>query len=190
MLTLLALHGSGRDETDLVDFCHQIAPQARLCAPRGQFAQANGFTFFRRRSDGSIDATEVVDLAARWLWQEVEVPPSASGGVVVVGYSSGAIFAEAMMSVAPQRFAGAVLMRPEPLSRHFGFSEMAGKPVLIVAGEHDERRRYDDAAVLSEQLMKAGAVVSLHVIDAGHGWAPNNADVTLARSWLAAVNGG
>jgi phospholipase/carboxylesterase len=188
MLTLLALHGSGRDETDLVNFCHQLAPQAHLRAPRGQFAQTDGFTFFRRRSDGSIDAAEVRDLATRWLPQEGELPPLASSEVIVAGYSSGAIFAEALISVAPKRFAGAVLMRPEPLSRDFGFPEMAGTPILIVAGEHDERRRYDDAAVLSEQLTNAGAVVSLHVIDAGHGWAPNNADVKLARSWLATVH--
>ncbi|WP_161974276.1 hypothetical protein [Rhizobium deserti] len=67
MLTLLALHGAGRDEADLVKFCHEVAPQARLNAPRGQFAQADGFTFFRRRSDRSIAAAEVVDLATKWV---------------------------------------------------------------------------------------------------------------------------
>ncbi|MGK9286420.1 alpha/beta hydrolase [Sinorhizobium meliloti] len=187
MLTLLALHGSGRDETDLAEFCHQLAPQAHISAPRGPFAQADGFTFFRRRSDRSIAAAEVLDLATRWVSQEVEAHLPASGEVIVVGYSSGAIFAEALLSVAPQRFAGAVLMRPEPLSSNFSFSEMPAKPILIVAGKHDERRRHDDAAVLTEQFNKAGAVVSLHVIDAGHGWARHNADVTLARSWLATV---
>ncbi|MGV2068384.1 hypothetical protein [Agrobacterium sp. 22-226-1] len=30
-------------------------------------------------------------------------------------------------------------------------------------------------------------LVSLHVIDAGHGWARHNADVALARSWLATI---
>jgi hypothetical protein len=37
------------------------------------------------------------------------------------------------------------------------------------------------------QFKKAGAVVSLHVIDADHGWARHNADVRLARSWLANI---
>lgn len=78
-------------------------------------------------------------------------------------------------------------MRPEPLSPDFSFPEMPDKPILIVAGTHDERRRQDDAAVLNEQLVNAGAVVSLHVLDAGHGWARQNADLTLARSWLAAI---
>ncbi|TCP85044.1 MULTISPECIES: alpha/beta hydrolase [unclassified Rhizobium] len=187
MLTILALHGSGRDETDLSEFCHQLAPQARIIAPRGTFAQADGFTFFKRRSDRSIIVTEVLDLATKWVSQEVEVDLPTSGEVIVVGYSSGAIFAEALMSVVPERFAGAVLMRPEPLSPNFSFPDMPAKPILIVAGKHDERRRHDDAAVLAKQFTQAGAVVSLHVIDAGHGWARHNADVTLARLWLATV---
>ncbi|KQQ78075.1 hypothetical protein ASF70_02295 [Rhizobium sp. Leaf321] len=87
----------------------------------------------------------------------------------------------------PKKFTGAILMRPEPLSPNFRFPGMPEKPILIVAGTHDERRRHDDAAVLSEQLVNAGAVVSLHVIDAGHGWARQNANLTLALSWLAAI---
>jgi phospholipase/carboxylesterase len=187
MLTLLALHGSGRDETDLVEFCHQLAPQAHISAPRGPFAQADGFTFFRRRSDHSIAAAEVMDLATRWVSQELEAHLPASGEVIVVGYSSGAIFAEALLSVVPERFAGAILMRPEPLSPNFTFADLPAKPILIVAGKYDERRRHDDAAILTEQFAKAGAVVSLHVIDAGHGWARDQADVKLARSWLETV---
>lgn len=104
-----------------------------------------------------------------------------------MGYSSGAIFAEALLSVAPDKFVGAILMRPEPLSPNFTFPEMSAKPVLIVAGEHDQRRRPDDAAILAEQLSKAGARVSLHVINAEHGWAGDNADVVLARYWLPTV---
>jgi phospholipase/carboxylesterase len=187
MLTLLALHGSGRDETDLAEFCHQLAPQARIIAPRGTFAQEGGFTFFKRRSDRSIAAAEVVKQAASWVSQEGNANLLASDDVIIVGYSSGAIFAEALLSVLPRRFTGAILMRPEPLSRDFRFPGMLEKPILIVAGMHDERRRHDDAAVLNEQLVNAGAVASLHVIDAGHGWARQNADLTLARSWMVAI---
>ena len=187
MLTILAFHGSGRDETDLAEFCHQLSPQARIIAPRGQFTQGDGFTFFKRRSDRSIAAAELMDQAARWVSQEIDAHLPASGEVIMVGYSSGAIFAEALLSVLPKRFTGAILMRPEPLSANFRFPGMPEKPILIVAGTHDERRRQDDAAVLTEQLVNAGAVVSLHVIDAGHGWARHNADLTLARSWLATI---
>lgn len=185
MLTLLAFHGSGRDETDLFEFCRKLAPNAHLRAPRGQFAQADGFTFFRRQLDRSIAAAEVVSLAMDWIAQEIEADRPTSGDIIAVGYSSGAIFAEALLSVAPEMFAGAILLRPEPLSPGFGFPRIPKKPILIVAGERDERRRPDDAAVLAGQLHRAGAFVSLHVIDAGHGWARDDVDLALGRSWLA-----
>lgn len=187
MLSFLSLHGAGRDETDLLDFCHELAPQAHLIAPRGRFAQAIGYTFVRRRSDRSIDAAEVLNLATAWVSQEAGACLPADGKVIAVGYSSGAIFAEALLSVAPEKLAGAILMRPEPLSPNFTFPAMSTKPVLIVAGQHDERRQPDDAAMLAEQLRRAGAWVSLHVINAEHGWARDNADLKLARSWLATV---
>lgn len=63
MLSLLSLHGSGRDETDLADFCRQLAPEARFIAPRGPFAQAAGYTVFRGRPVFSIDDSEVLKLA-------------------------------------------------------------------------------------------------------------------------------
>lgn len=187
MLTLLAFHGSGRDETDLTEFCRQLAPDAHIRAPRGSFAQGDGFTFFRRRPDRSIAAAEVVHLATDWISQESEAHLPVSGDLIAVGYSSGAIFVEALLSAAPEMFAAAILLRPEPLSPSFNFPTMPAKPVLIVAGERDERRRLDDATVLAAQLQRAGAIVSLHVIDAGHGWAQDDKDVALARSWLVTL---
>lgn len=185
MFTLLAFHGSGRDESDLMEFCGQLAPNAHLRTPRGQFAHADGFTFFKRHADRSIAAAEVVNLAKDWIAQEIDVHLPASGDIIAVGYSSGAIFVEALLSIAPEMFAGAILLRPEPLSPGFSFPQMPAKPILIVAGERDERRRHDDAAVLAGQLHRAGAILSLHVIDAGHGWAHDDEDLALGRSWLA-----
>ncbi|MDR7031197.1 alpha/beta hydrolase [Rhizobium rosettiformans] len=187
MLTLPALHGSGRDETDLMDFCHRLAPGSNIATPRGPFVQADGFTFFKRRSDRSIDVAEVLYLARRWIALDFAayVPPSDE--VVLVGYSSGAIFAEALLSVAPDEFSGAILMRPQPLSSDFNFPRLTKTPILIIAGKHDDRRDPDDAAILAEQLANAEACVSLNLLDAGHDWAPDDADIVLARSWRSAI---
>lgn len=187
MLTLLALHGSGRDETDLADFCRRLAPGSNIATPRGPFVQDKGFTFFKRRTDRSIDAAEVLDLANRWIASEFAAHAPPSGEVVLVGYSSGAIFAEALLSVAPDKFSSAVLMRPQPLSSNFSFPEMRKKPILIIAGKHDDRRDPDDAAILAEQLANAEACFSLNLLDAGHGWAPDDADIALAHSWRSAI---
>ncbi len=187
MFTFLDLHGSSRDETDLAEYSVRIAPQARVIAPRGAFQEGEGFTFFKRRPDRSIAAAEVVTLARQWVANELTPLSSATEKVVLAGYSSGAVYAEALLSVTPDRFAGAILMRPEPLSPDFAFPDLTGKPILILAGKHDERRRPSDAPLLATQFQAAGANVTLHILDCGHGWAPLDEDISLARAWLTAI---
>ncbi|MGJ8625031.1 MAG: alpha/beta hydrolase [Yoonia sp.] len=184
MFTLLVLHGSSRDETDLAEYSTRIAPQARVIAPRGAFREGDGFTFFKRRADRSIATAEVVALARQWLLNELDLLLPASEKLIIAGYSSGAVYAQALLSVMPDRFAGAILMRPEPLSADFAFPDLAGKPILIFAGKHDERRRPTDAPLLAAQLKAVGAEVTLHILDSGHGWAPHGEDIVLARTWL------
>jgi phospholipase/carboxylesterase len=187
MFTLLCLHGSARDEADLVEFSHGIAPKARVIAPRGAFSEGSGFTFFKRRADRSIAAGEVVSLARHWVLNEPNRLPTAFEKTIVAGYSSGAVFAQALLTVVPYMFAGAILLRPEPLSSDFAFPNMAGKPILILAGKHDERRSPSDAPLLAAQLGAVGAAVTLHTLDAGHGWAPLDQDVIMTRAWLAGI---
>jgi phospholipase/carboxylesterase len=187
MFTLLALHGSSRDETDLAEFSIRIAPQARVIAPRGTFQEGDGFTFFKRSVGRTIATAEVVAQARQWLSNELNPQPRASEKVVIAGYSSGAVYAEALLSVRPDLFAGTILMRPEPLSADFTFPDLTGKPILILAGKHDERRRPADATILAAQLEAAGAKVVLHILECGHGWATRDEDVILARAWLAGI---
>jgi len=185
MPRIIALHGSARDETDLVEFSAKIAPHLDVIAPRGDFPEGDGYTFFRRRSDRSVPGPEVCALAEKWLIDNAQNLPPLDEEIVLAGYSSGAIFAEALIAVRPERFAAAILLRPEPLADEFTFPGMAGKPILILAGRHDERRQANDAPGLATQLRAAEARVSLHVLDTGHGWAPHDEDARLVRAWLA-----
>jgi phospholipase/carboxylesterase len=171
----------------LAEYSKSIAPQAQVITPRGTFREGDGFTFFKRRADRSVPAAEVVNLASQWLSNELNLLPPASEKVVIAGYSSGALYAEALLSIVPDRFAGAILMRPEPLSPEFAFPDLTGKPILILAGKHDERRRPADAPLLAAQLGAVGAKVTLHILDSGHGWAPLDEDIILSRAWLTGI---
>lgn len=185
LLTLIALHGAGRDELDLVEYAGQVAPEARLIAPRGDFMEGGGYTYFKRNHDRSIPVSAVVATAQKWISSETTPVRSDDDPTVLAGYSSGAVFAESLLSVSPHRFSGAILMRPQPLSPDFKFPEMLSKPILILAGEHDDRRHPQHAFDLAAQLTAAGAAVELHILKCGHGWAPDNQDVSLARRWLS-----
>lgn len=51
---------------------------------------------------------------------------------------------------------------------------------------HDNRRRPHYPLLPAEQLSKAKADITHHSLETGHGLAPDNFDLTLARSWLEA----
>lgn len=189
MFTVLALHGSNQREDWLQDYVEEITPDLPHRLPRGTEMDGAGFTFFKRRADRSIDPATILPLASKSLQPDGCVGPLADGQFLAVGFSSGAIFSTALLSLAPDLFAGAILLRPEPISEQFAFPDLSGKPVLIISGLSDERRKPGDAPRVAEQLAAAGAAVTHHALESGHGWAPDKADTVLAQAWLKGAFG-
>lgn len=183
MVGILGLHGSCGHPGLLEPFLSQVAPDAPCYLPTGTISDGNGFTFFARRADGSIPEASLIDLAEQSLMPGGCIAACGLKKPLIVGFSSGAIFGSALLAVAPERFAGAILMRPQPISEDFVFPALAGKPVLVLSGLQDVRRKPEHARLVTAQLLTAGAVVTFHEIDTGHGWTAE--DIGLAKEWLA-----
>ncbi|WP_176085239.1 alpha/beta fold hydrolase [Martelella sp. HB161492] len=179
-MELILLHGSAGGPADWGRFAEAIAPDARHILPVGALIDGAGFTFLEKREDGrGFDRALAADRARALMAQ---LPGGGSEPSVLVGYSRGAVMAQALLSLAPARFSGAILLRPEPLTDRFPVLET--KPVLLLAGREDSRRRLEDAERLAAALGNAGADVDLMWLDSGHGWAPAGEDTSLARDWL------
>ena len=145
----------------------------------------NGYTFFKRLADRSIPTLELIALAKASIATGGFVSDLGKRDILLVGYSSGAIFANALLAVAQSEFVGAILLRPEPIGQDFVFPPLDRKPVLIISGEHDQRRKPRDGFEVAEQLSGAGAQVAHYSLDSGHGWASNNQDLILSKAWMA-----
>ncbi|TPW30109.1 hypothetical protein FJU08_12355 [Martelella alba] len=179
-MELILLHGSAGGPADWGRFAEAIAPDARHILPVGALVDGAGFTFLEKREGGRGFDPDLAASRARDLL--TELPAQGTGPSILVGYSRGAVMAQALLSVAPERFSGAILLRPEPLTDRFPRLEMM--PVLLLAGREDTRRRLEDAERLAAALGNAGAGVDLMWLDSGHGWAPAGEDTSLAREWL------
>ncbi len=182
MVGILGLHGSSGHPGLMEPFIKQLAPGVDSCLPTGTLPDGDGFTFFARRRDGSIPEDEVLELAKRSLRVDGCVAHCQLIEPLIVGFSSGAIFGSALLAVAPERFAGAILMRPQPISDDFEFPLLAGKPVLVLSGMQDSRRKPEHARMVTSQLRAAGAAATFHEIETGHGW--TEVDVQLTKAWL------
>jgi phospholipase/carboxylesterase len=188
--TLLLLHGTGGNETDLVPLGRMIAPGATLISPRGKVLENGMPRFFKRLAEGVFDQE---DLKARTAElrefitaaeQAYNVEP---GSMTAVGYSNGANIAASLLLTYPDALQRAVLLRAMVPFEMEVLPDLSGKSVLISAGKQDQLIPADQTEVLAGMLRDAGADVSLEWLAPGHGLVRE--DVDRAREWLAGQAG-
>jgi phospholipase/carboxylesterase len=180
---LLLMHGTGGDETQLLQFGRQVAPGHPLLSVRGRVLEDGNARFFRRNAEGVFDEVDLRHRAA-------ELAAFVAGArntyslpqPIAVGRSNGANMAAAVLLLHPELLAGAALLRAvEPLSAP-PVARLDGKRVLIVSGEHDDIAPLHRAKLLAEQLSNAGASVHHQVFAGGHDQSPLDAEIV--REWL------
>ena len=184
-LTLLMLHGTGGDETDLLPLGETLAPGAALVSPRGKVRENGMPRFFRRLREGVFDQ-EDLRFRTQELADFVGAAAASYGfdpaGVVAVGFSNGANIAASVLLLRPQTFAGAVLFRPMvPLIPEVP-PQLAGVPIFVGAGRSDSIVAPADTERLVSLLRGAGADVTVQWVAGGH--ALTGDDIEAARGWV------
>ena len=181
--TLLLLHGTGGDESDLVPLGQLLRPGAALLSPRGQVLENGQPRFFRRLAPGVFDEDDLIrrthELADFVADQSAR---QNLGKIIAVGYSNGANIAAAMLLLRPDALSGAILFRamlplepPQP-------PQLDQTPVLLLAGRDDSMIPQDSTQRLAVLLEHAGANVTLEWRNTGHRL--EQTEFTLAREWL------
>ena len=187
VLTLLLLHGTGGDESDLLDLGRTLAPGAGLLSPRGRVLEHGAPRFFRRLAEGVFDLpnlhAETADLADFVAASAVEYGFDPKR-IVAVGFSNGANIAASMLLSGRGGLAGAILLRPMVPFEPAAVPDLKGVPVLIASGTRDPLVPRQQTHRLAAVLRGGGAAVTIAEQPAGHGMVA--ADVTVARDWLAA----
>lgn len=184
---VVLLHGSGQDETSLLEFARSACPDRELVAVRGRIPWEDGFAFFRRHPDRSLDEDDLSRGAAALRRLLVQLGGEGRRRPLLLGCSNGAIAAAATLAVDHQLAFATVLLRPLSPRPEGDFPRLDGHPVLLVSGAHDQRRDPCDGPILTEQLRRAGARVVAEHLPTGHGLTA--ADEALVREWLAGLTG-
>jgi phospholipase/carboxylesterase len=180
---LLLLHGTGGDESDLLPLGRSIAPGAPLLSPRGKVLEGGMPRFFRRLAEGVFDEDDVRRRAndlADFVQEARERYGIATP--IALGYSNGANIAAAMLLLRPNLLAGAVLLRAMVPLKEVPKADLAGKPILILAGQFDPIIPSSNSGCLAAMLANDGARVQQHTLPVAHRL--TQADVDLARKWI------
>ena len=184
--TLLLLHGTGGDETDLLPLGEVLAPGAGLLSPRGQVREHGMPRFFRRLAEGVFDL-EDLRFRTHELASFVAAAAAAYGfdprRVIAVGYSNGANIAASLLLTHPGVFSGAVLFHAQVPLEPQEAPNLMGVPVFLTGGRADPIVRPAETERLAVLLREAGANVTLQWQPNGHTLSPREVDE--ARRWLA-----
>jgi phospholipase/carboxylesterase len=185
-MTLLLLHGTGGDESNLLPLGRMIAPGAALLSPRGNVLEHGAPRFFRRLAEGVFDLDDLrarTEALARFAEGAAERYGFWTSQMYAVGFSNGANIAASLLLSSPRALAGAVLLRAmtpfEPVER----LDLSATSVLLSQGRQDPIVSASTAERLAALLRDRGANVELVWQSASHSLV--QADVTAATRWLA-----
>ena len=112
---LLALHGTGGDENDLMPVARLVDADAAILSPRGTVLENGLPRFFRRLAEGVFDEQDLRERTGA-LARFVEAAAARHGfdleRVMALGYSNGANIAATLLLLRPETVGGgAILLR-------------------------------------------------------------------------------
>jgi predicted esterase len=185
MPTMLALHGTGGDENDLIPLAKMISPSSAVLSPRGRVLEQGKPRFFRRIAEGIFDLEDlrlrteelagfIADSAARYKFD-----PSR---LVAVGYSNGANIAGSLLLSHPGVLAGGILLRPMVPFEPDTLPDLSGTHVLLSAGRHDPLIPPPSTERLKTLLEGSKADVTLTWHETGHSLLPR--EMEQAARWF------
>ncbi|MHA6691768.1 VOC family protein [Devosia sp. A449] len=184
--TLVLLHGTGGDETDLLPIAHRAAPNATLLGLRGRSTEDGTRRWFRGLAPMLFDQKDIrfeAGALAAFLEEARSAYALDPSGLIGLGYSNGANFLAAALLLQPELLARrAILLRPVAVLDQVPEADLRGVEVLVLAGERDAYRAKSEA--LAAMLEAAGAAVRLVVVSGGHE--PGDADAAAIAEWLNA----
>jgi len=183
--TLLLLHGTGGNERDLIPLGRELDPDASLLSPRGKILENGMPRFFRRLAEGVFDLEDLKTRThelADFVTASVRHYKLTANHMVGVGYSNGANIAASMLLLRPGILYTAILFRAMVPLIPDTLPDLSSVHVWIGAGNQDPIIAPSETQRLVELLRSAGADVTIHFFNAGHGL--TSVEVEMAGQWL------
>lgn len=181
---LFLLHGTGGDETDLIDLGQQAMPGAHLISPRGDVLEGGAPRFFKRLGMGVYDMADLARATAKLAgFMRERIAAVGPSSVAALGYSNGANVLASLLFEHPTLVDQAVLMHPLIPFAPQPQPGLTGRQVLITAGRRDPIAPAELTEGLAAYFAEQGAKASIAWHDGGHEIRP--AELAAAQNFLA-----
>jgi phospholipase/carboxylesterase len=183
---LLLLHGTGGNESSLLELGAALDPEAALLAPRGKSLEEGAPRFFRRFSEGVFDEDDVrrrADELGDWIGRAKAEYGLTS--LIAAGFSNGANMATSLMLLRPDAVDHVVAFRGQIVLQLTVLPDLRSRRVLLLQGERDRYASREFSAPLASQFAQSGAIVEQHWVPSGH--TVTRGDLQIAQHWLRAT---
>ena len=175
--TILALHGTGADEHDLLGLARALDADASILSPRGMFLENGMNRFFERYPDGTFNEESIdtaVDELAGFIAAAIAEYGIDASNVFGTGFSNGANTLSALLVRRPELLVGAALFGSTVPYAHIDPVDLSNKRIWLANGDVDSYAPVEVSERWVEQLLGLGADVTWLRHLGGHQISPEH----------------
>ena len=174
--TVLALHGRGSNEDDLLGLAPHLPEGLLWISPRAPLLLGpSSFEWYRVRVIGRPDPDQVLaalETIDHFIDEALAAYPIDPQRLFLFGFSQGSILSMCYTLTHPARVAGAIAQSgylPENVKLEVDEAGVKSKPFLLTHGEQDTMIPVEWGRLTRDHLQRAGVDLEYHEFQMGHG---------------------
>ena len=187
--TILALHGRGSNEQDLIGLAPYLPKEFLWISPRGPFSLGLGsYEWFQITQIGKPDPSRLANALQTldtFIAEIIANYPVDKNKLYLLGFSQGSIVSMSYTLAKPQRVAGVIAQSgyiPHESGLQIDETNIKGKPFILTHGIQDNVLPVDWARRSRDTLQRLEASLEYHEFDMAHQ--VTEASLEVINSWL------
>ena len=187
--TVLALHGRGSNERDLIGLADYLPQNLLWISPRGTFTLGpDSFEWFQITQIGKPDPVRLanaLNTIDTFINEVIENYPVDKNRLYLLGFSQGSIVSMSYTLTKPQRITGVIAQSGYiPLESGLQIDEagIKNKPFLLTHGIQDPMLSVDWARRSRDTLQKLETNLEYHEFNMGHSVSEES--LSAINNWL------
>ena len=173
--TILALHGLGSNEQDLIGLAPHLPDGLLWISPRAPLVLGrNSYEWYRVKVIGRPDPEQVMSALETiddFITQALSAYPIDPQKLFLLGFSQGSLLSICYALEYPSRVAGVIAQSgyiPSHVNLAINESELKHKPFILTHGEHDTLIPIEWARASHDRLQTLGVDLTYHEFQMGH----------------------
>jgi phospholipase/carboxylesterase len=186
---VLALHGRGSNEHDLIGLAPHLPPGLLWISPRASLALGpSSYEWYRVRVIGLPDPPQVLaalETIDHFVDEVLAAYPIDPQRLFLLGFSQGSLLSMCYTLTHPARVAGVISQSgylPQSVDLEIDETNLKGKPFILTHGEHDTLIPIEWARLSRDRLQRLGIDLEYHEFLMGHNVSMESLEVVYR--WL------